>query len=105
MNRLTIKNGNYYCSPDSETSLKPLYDKFGKLGDLEEQLGCPLEIAFNLLNKEIVVFDRFIGKVLDIRKDGDILCIHYYDKTMGFDEIEPLSNYGKTFWLKKDKLE
>lgn len=61
------------------------------------------EFVFNLLNKEIVIFDKYKGIVLDIRKDGDVICIHYFNRTLGYDEIEPLSNYGKTFWIDEVK--
>ena len=82
-----------------------LYKKAQKYIELTDELGCPLAVVFNLLNKEIVIFDKYIGNVLDIRKDGDVICIHYFNGTLGYDEIEPLSNYGKTFLLKEDRSE
>lgn len=76
-----------------------------KCHNLEEELGCPLEVVFNLLNEKIVIFGKYIGKVLDIRKEGEVFCIHYFNGTLNEDDIEPLSNYQKTWWLSKTKEE
>lgn len=111
MNRLTIKNGNYYCSPDSETSLKPLYDKLGKLEDLEEQLGCPLEVVFKalkngayleIIGNKVSDNDMVYHKNISINSSEIILqrtndsCIVIYRK---------LTDYKKTWWLKEDRSE
>ena len=98
-----IKIGNYYCSPDSETSLKPVYDKLGKLEDLEEQLGCPLEVRER-------AFDNGFYDA-----DGNhYICEHYvpYLKSMHTRGIMrhtekhfDLKDYKKTWWLSKTKEE
>jgi len=75
--------------------------KLGKLEDLEEELGCPLEVVLKLFNKDIVV-NGSICVAQGIIEDGCTICVYYYDKVFGFTEIEPLSNYGKTWWLKGD---
>ena len=104
MNRLTIKNGNYYCSPDSETSLKPVYDKLGKLEDLEEQLGCPLEVVFKALKDGIYTekIDNtlLISKDVSLKHNGNqfvFILEHCY--------CVVIKNYKKTWWLKEDKTE
>lgn len=97
---IEMKRGVNIKSP----SIEQLYEKLAKYENIEEEVigGCPLEVAFSLLDKEIIVniYDKtYPCIVLDIRKDGDIICIRYFNKVLGYDEIEPLSNYGKTFWI------
>lgn len=104
MNRLITKDKYGWYNPIDHNAV---CDKLYKLEDLEEQLGCHLDDAFNLLDKIIVLNGKYQCCVLDIRKDSDIFCIHYFNKTLGYDDIEPLSNYGRTFKLmtpKKSRL-
>ena len=111
MSRLTIKNGNYYCSPDSETSLKPVYDKLGKLEDIEEQLGCPLEVVFKalmngayleIIGNKVSDNDMVYHKNISINSSEIILqrtnnsCIVIHRK---------LTDYKKTWWLSETKEE
>ena len=65
MSRLTVKIGEYYCSPDNETSLKPLYDKLGQLENLEDELGCPLDVVFKAIEDGIVIMG-------DLKENGDM---------------------------------
>lgn len=99
MNRLITKDKYDWYNPIDHNAV---CDKLYKLEELEEQLGCNLEVVFNLLDKIIVLNGEYQCSVLDIRKDGDIFCIHYFNGTLGYDDIEPLSNYGKTFKLKEE---
>ena len=48
MNRLTKKVGDNYCSQNGD--FYDLYNKLGKLEDLGEELGCPLEVLVKALN-------------------------------------------------------
>ena len=50
MSRLTKKlNDESYWPEIRKVSLSQLIDKLGKLEDLEEKLGCPLEVVFKAL--------------------------------------------------------
>lgn len=69
-----------------------------KCHNLEEQLGCPLEVVFKMIGSYIIL-DGEPCYVMGILKDGDKLCIHYSKCYEAYDDIEPLSNYGKTFWI------
>ena len=101
MKRLTIKHGNYYCSPDSETSLKPVYDKLGKLEDI-------FELMEEMHNKP-VYWKGYDGEVYCDYTHSTIL---YNPKT---NEIEiydyeflasyKVEEYGITWWLSKTKKE
>ena len=73
-------------------------DKLGKLEDIEEEIGCPLDVVFKLIGSYIIL-DGNPCHVMGILKDGDNLCIHYSTYYGGYDDIEPVSNYGKTFWI------
>ena len=114
MSRLTKKLGEgFYVAfvPNTDT----LKEKLGKLEDLEEELGCPLEVVFKaikvgayfktdyygtnityhiLQNNEI----NFKENVFDIRKENLLDNKPYYSG--GF--IFHLKDYGKTWWLKEE---
>lgn len=51
MSRLTEKNkfDIHYSISISKNLLQSAYDKLGKLEDLEEEIGCPLEVVFKAL--------------------------------------------------------
>ena len=100
MNRLTIKNGNYYCSPDSETSLKPVYDKLGKLEDIEEELGIDLITLFKALKNGIYKKGRNNLKGLILYSKMPMFS--FYHKTI---DAELIEDYGKTWGLTRKELE
>ena len=88
-------------------------DKLGKLEDLEEQLGCPLEVYVKLhqqkkfyrlsaLNEIIECeIDKPNGdEVFHIQEDG--IIFNQYDYGWQF---YPFKDYKKTWWLRKDKSE
>ena len=52
MNRLTKKIGENYCSQNGD--FYDLYNKLGKLEDLEEELGIDLITLFKMFKKEMV---------------------------------------------------
>lgn len=75
--------------------------------ELEQTLGCPINVVF-----QAVVFGIWyedvrnhmvnIGVVLTAQNyDCDLLLQNYYDTTLRF----LLSNYKKTWWLKRNKEE
>ena len=65
---------------------------------IEEEIGCPLDAVFKLIGSHIIL-NCEPCYVTGILKDGDNLCIHYSKFYGYYDDIEPLSNYGKTFWI------
>ena len=74
-------------------------NKLGKLEDLEEQLGCPLEVVFEAIKNGIYDKKGFHYTVI---LDLDFLRVYPLDL---FDEKWQLSDYQKTWWLKEDKSE
>ena len=111
MSRLTEKYGNDYGFTKSFKDLDHLQlvaDKLGGLEDLEEELGCPLEVLFKLVNQNELYYQfynelqHWTSVKVDLRKK-----VVWYCKQVGghYACSQPLSNYGKTFWLKEDKSE
>ena len=74
-------------------------NKLGKLEDLEEQLGYPLEVVFEAIKNGIYDKKGFHYTVI---LDLDFLRAYPLDL---FDEKWQLSDYQKTWWLKEDKSE
>ena len=114
MSRLTKSyvavNGNTYYEKVENPMISYLdvSTKLGKLEDLEEQLGCPLDVVFKLVDQNELYYQFFdelqhwTSVKVDLRKK-----VVWYCKQVGghYACSQPLSNYGKTFWLKKDKSE
>ena len=90
-----------------EDTLKQIYVKLGKYEDLEEQIGCPLEVRCNLdLNDRII--DRF-GIEYIVRSIGKNDFIGYdvkkLEKNEFYRELFKWKEYKITWWLKADKSE
>ncbi len=80
--------------------------KLGKLEDLEEQLGCPLEVVFKALTERIVFKHRITQQILLGRKPELVFRDNEYRFYIGyhtFGQEVKLSDYQKTWWLPKDK--
>jgi hypothetical protein len=106
MSRLTKKfNGEYYHKEaktimfDSEVEYNAI-QKLGKLEDLEEELGCPLEALIkSLLEGGIIEDDGYGAQLTGLAINGDgslsLIAINgdHYD----------LKDYGKTWWLEGEK--
>ena len=93
-------------------------NKLGKLEDLEEQLGCPLEVLFKALKDGIYYQD---GILIHITPSDDTPIVLNFNE--GYPVLECMkktkdiiyttqccydmwvSDYKKTWWLKEDKSE
>lgn len=120
MSRLTTKIEDGFYVADHAHNTDEVIHKLGKLEDLEEQLGCPLEVFFKWLKADYVYayseerkeFERFTNYALDEmfnKKEMIFQLVDYeYDDDFGggavFMELK-LSDYKKTWWLKEDKSE
>ena len=94
-----------------ETTLLKAQEQEKKLDsykELEKKWGCSFEIIDKLINQNELYY-QFYGELqhwtsikVDLRKK-----VVWYCKQVGghYACSQPLSNYGKTFWLKKDKSE
>ena len=86
--------------------------KLGRLEDLEEELGCPLEVVFKALKKGIIPHNKS-HRLVDLSSSskgwcltceepasfGDWDCEEYRKPT----EYYYLKDYKKTWWLKGEK--
>ena len=74
--------------------------KLGKLEDLEEQIGCPIEVLFRALEQEMIytAFDNKPHHFMVENRFGKYLI---YDKEW----LIELKDYKKTWWLKADRSE
>ena len=107
MSSLTNKWKKYYTPKleafDKNQDITPLLDKLGKLEDLEEQLGCPLEVVVKALEYGIYAKDlpreelskQFV-RLSNVETEwyliNNIMCVN-------------LKDYKISFWLKEDKSE
>ena len=92
-------NPNYVASKE-----ELMYEKLGKLEDLEEQLGCPLKVVVKALKDGIYTLDlprEDLIKQVDLKLSNretewylinNIMCVN-------------LKDYKISFWLKEDKSE
>lgn len=81
-----------------------IVQKLGKLEDLEEELGCPLEVVVKALQNGVYYEDaannmRYMVADLHFNLAGDFVL--YFDD----EEYLLARNYKKTWWLRKDKSE
>lgn len=101
MNRLTKKDqlGDYIFINGEETYPNEICNKLGKLEDLEEEIGCPLEVVFKATTNGIIDFEG---------KEHTVVLGGYYLFVTENDELIRgiyLKNYQKTWWLKGEKNE
>jgi hypothetical protein len=92
----------------SEELYHEVCDELLSYKQLEEQIGCPLDVVVKLA-KQDELYCQFFNELqhhkrikVDL-KNGLV----WYCKQVGghYACRQPLSNYGKTFWLKEDKSE
>ena len=109
MSRLTNKNIVISGARSGYKDLfNKVYNKLGQLEDLEEELGCPLEVVFKALKQGYIYVDMGIfehPRIKDIQKqevnfvnfEGLYFHIGYMN-----DYSVALCGCGKTWWLKGD---
>lgn len=105
-----MNNHNYTYKGLNPAICEDIIDKLGKLEDLEEQLGCSLDLVL------IPYFISGLKKVWYHNQWCDVVrVVAYEEATTPYMEVRckdydylkfiPLTNYKKTFWLKEDKSE
>ena len=105
MSRLTekVKNTEDYIRLATKDK-QEFINKLGRLENLEEQLGCPLEVVAQALQNGVYYEDvancmKYMVVDLSFNLEGDFVL--YFD-----DEERLLArNYKKTWWLRIDKSE
>lgn len=108
MERLTKKDRDFYDVYDEEyidyDTYALIVDKLGKYEDLEEEIGCPLEVRCrlhwlsNIYDKDgnkWKINDIYEDKFEAERWDGDLISVKTYK----------YCDYKITWWLKPDRSE
>lgn len=115
MSRLTKKiNRRYEISANYEeiSSEYVITQKLGQLEDIEEELGCPLEVVFRAMKCGIefehkITNEKLISKSIRVyyfqNKWKIRAYIERYNTKDAFDR--DLKDYQKTWWLKGEKNE
>ena len=119
INRLTrqtnIKNNLkkcYYYENINNSTTVDVYNKLGKLEDLEEELGCPLEVVFQAIKEGIVFEHNVIHQTIKSKSTHlfyfqNKWIIRAYVKIANSENAYDryLKDYKKTWWLKETKEE
>lgn len=112
MRRLTYKVNDVYYVKEGKKDFNELAQKLGQYEDLEEELGCPLEVREKTLNsfycpkfendKKLYTYYvyAFNNEELFIR-----LIYSQYDEYYNEETTVLLKDYGKTWALSKNELE
>lgn len=103
-----IYNCNRELTDEERQILNQASAIYNTYNQLTEQLGCPLEVLFKLINQNELYYQfynelqHWTSVKVDLRKK-----VVWYCKQVGghYACSQPLSNYGKTFWLRKDRSE
>lgn len=83
-----------------------IYNKLGKLEDVEEELGCSIEIVIRALKNGIYVDNlNGIPEHLIVDLNNYLSFNAWNTKTYRKEGYIDLKDYGKTWWLKKDRSE
>lgn len=104
MNRLTRKhrhNSYTICTEIRNADLNKAIEKLGQLEDLQEELGCPLEVVFKALEEGICVKHNTLANSCYLIKLTKGFAFTYWS-SFGVDNIY-LKDYQKTWWLKGEK--
>ena len=92
--------GNYDGLPPKDFEINAR-QKLGKLEDLEEEIGCPLEVLFKALINGIYAYNGNHYVVF--------LKFYYVSEKFRLKDVNgllyPLDEYKNTWWLKEDKSE
>ena len=110
------KGEKYIIGSNGVTSKQMCLNKLGKLEDLEEKIGCPLEVRERALNGFYIVGYGYVSNDEDfiyLRKDNNgyylKVVIHPSKPTppdfYGCCDIHYLRDYKKTWWLKENREE
>lgn len=123
MNRLTIEQLEYYRNTYDKyegiesNEFDNICNELIEYKNLEEQLGCPLEVVFKALKDRQVIFKHIVGlenpkitlkahKISGLLFDGKNYGLWLYDNGYGDDEFYVYTkDYGKTWSLDKQTLE
>ena len=77
-----------------------IINKLGKLEDIEEELGCPLEVVFKALKQDYIYTKSGKHPHIELGTYGIMWCI-----CCGLRMQLNIADYKKSWWLKEDYSE
>ena len=95
---LSISKEEYRKQVHEAPTYKEIYTKLGKIEDLEDELGCPLDVVFKTLKEGILVNEKKWWlpscqlAYMKIDNEYVFVCDNY---------VYNLKDYCKTWWLKE----
>ncbi len=96
----------FRSSLSKEPTFEELYVKLNKYEQLEEELGCPLEILISALKRGIYVDNlNGIPERLIVDLNNFLSFTVWNKKTYCKEGYVELKDYKKTWWLEEDKSE
>ena len=106
MNRQTekVKDTDDYIKLATKNK-QEFINKLGRLEDIEEEIGCPLEVREKAIKYGIYIKNIY-GEMVNVK-----VMLVYKNEQMGYyfrfinDGYVLLTDYKKTWWLKRDKSE
>ena len=92
------------------------FQKLSNLEDLEQDLGCPLDVVFKALKDKEIIVKHTIGfpsqvnnlkthRISGLQFNGTNFIIWLYDILCSSEFSVELKDYKKTWWLKEDLSE
>ena len=110
MSRLTgrpIENKNYKVKKSKEddwkNAIQNSINKLGKLEDIEDELGCPLDVVFRALTDGFEDETRTIYRTDLIKDSKGVYSFSLRDGLNTIYKSYYLKDYQKTWWLKGEK--
>ena len=112
MSRLTTVNWNGEIEVTIDNEFRILR-KLSKLEDIEDELGCPLDVVFKALKDKEIIFKHIVGlenpkitletpKVVGLGFSGKYFDLWLCDSPYGDEFCVNTNDYKKTWWLKED---
>ena len=109
-NEFVISLGYEYCFGEVDYAM---YRKLKSLEDIEEELGCTLEVVFKALKNGQVIFKHIVGlekpktylathKISGLAFNGKNYGLWLYDRGFGDGFYVYTKDYKNTWWLKED---
>ena len=95
-----------YGREEWETLAQNAINKLGRLEDIEEELGCPLEVVFKAIEDGVYIEVEHLPDVIErprLYYSDDNKC--YCLEMLYGEYVVKLSDYKKTWWLKGEKDE
>lgn len=93
-----------YGREEWETLAQNAINKLGRLEDIEEELGCPLEVVFKAIEDGVYIEVEHLPDVIErprLYYSDDNKC--YCLEMLYGEYVVKLSDYQKTWWLKGEK--